>query len=837
MAKDVDTLDRLKRGDTAIVGRVGGEPGTVRRLMEMGLLPGTSVEMVRVAPMGDPIEFRLRGYLLSIRRAEAERIELEEQRPTDASAPVARGPAGKGKGTDKSASVVPRVLIAGNPNAGKTTMFNALTGARAQVGNYPGVTVTRMSRTISLPNESKVELVDLPGTYSLTSRSLEEEVAVDALLGRREASPDAVVVVVDASALERGLYLVQQVIETGVPVVVALNMVDEAKAAGVVIDTDKLADWLGATVVATVASKKTGLESLLSAVGDAMALGWSDDPPIDVPDSIRADVEVVEEAVANAKLGDTLAKRRFWAVWSLLSAIDVNADAEDVTTDLPEGVVLAVQNTRKRALNEGRDVDLEIIGARYRHIEAAASAARSSVASAATVKHTSRTDKIDGVLTHRVWGLLVFALIMAGLFEAMFTWANPLIELVEKGTAGLQDLVNGSLPAGVFRDLLTEGVIAGVGNVVVFVPQIALLFLFIAVLEDLGYLARVAFVIDRLMGRVGLHGKAFVPMLSGFACAIPAIMATRTIENKRDRLVTMLCLPLVSCSARLPVYVLITAVVFPQNQRVGGILTMGALVLFAMYSLSVIAAIGAAAVMKRTVLKGPRLPLVLELPPYRRPVVRNLLLTTWRRVRKFLIDAGTIILAMTIVLWAMLSFPKSDEIAQRYADARAQVVKTVPKAEQKDRLAELSAQENGEQIRNSIGGRVGRAIEPAIEPLGFDWRIGVGIIGAFAAREVFVSTLGIVFGIEEADEESKDLRSSLTGAKRADGSPLMTPLAGIALMVFFVLACQCMSTVVVVRTETGTWRWPLFMVGYMTVLAYVCTLAVYQGGKLMGWGL
>jgi ferrous iron transport protein B len=398
--------------------------------------------------------------------------------------------------------------------------------------------------------------------------------------------------------------------------------------------------------------------------------------------------------------------------------------------------------------------------------------------------------------------------------------------------------VTATLPPGILSDLLVDGVIAGVGNVVVFVPQIGMLFFFIALLEDVGYLARVAFVIDRLMGRVGLHGKAFVPMLSGFACAIPAVMATRTIESPRDRLITMLTLPMVSCSARLPVYALVTAVVFAADQRVFGILSVGAVVLFCMYALSVVATLGAAAVLRRTVLRGPRLPLLLELPPYRVPVWRNVVMVTWRRVRRFLEDAGTIILTMTIILWALLSFPRSADIDARFDASRTELLAATIDADTREAsLAQLDGQQAGEQLRYSVAGRMGRIIEPVIEPLGFDWRIGVGILGAFAAREVFVSTLGIVFGIEEADEKSVSLRSSLQNAQRPDGSPLMSPLTGVSLMVFFVLACQCMSTLVVVRKESGTWRWPVFMFGYMSVLAYVASLTVYQVGSALGWGV
>ena len=830
------TLDQLPIGESAVVHHVGGSRRVARRLMEMGLLPGTRIETIRRAPLGDPLKIRLRGYLLSLRLADASQIALAAEATADT---VDRGAApaipyrfpAHGPRLAPQAPRVPRVLVAGNANSGKTTVFNALTGARAQVSNYPGVTVTRSSRRVTLPDGSPVEIVDLPGTYSLSTHSPDEQVAVDEVLGRHGEPPDAVIVVADAGALERGLYLVLQIAETGVPVIVALNMLDEATAAGADFDTSRLGGWLGATVVPMVASQGTGLDDLRAAISDTVRLAprrdcaWKG-----LSAQVETDVSTVGAALSDVTFAGTPAARRSWALWSLLS---VEAD-DGAGTGLPRSVLKTVQTIRARAAETERNLDRDIIAARYRWIETIVDDVR-TVAREDTRKWTNR---LDGILTQRVYGLLVFAGVMAGLFEALFTWSEPMIGAIETATASLQSGVTTLLPTGVLRDLMVDGVIAGVGNVVVFVPQIAMLFLFIALLEDVGYLARVAFVIDRLMGRVGLHGKAFVPMLSGFACAVPAVMATRTIESRRDRLITMLTLPMMSCSARLPVYALVTAVIFAGEPRLFGIVSVGAVILFSMYTLSVAATLGAAAVLRRTVLRGPRLPLVLELPPYRVPVWRNVFVVTWRRVHKFLHDAGTIILTMTIILWALLSFPHSTEITARYDGSRALAVATTPNLDLRAaEIAALDGREASEQIRYSIGGRLGRAIEPVLEPLGFDWRIGVGILGAFAAREVFVSTLGIVFGIEEADEESVTLRSSLRSARRADGSPLMTPLTGVSLMVFFVLACQCMSTIVIVRKESGTWRWPVFMFGYMSVLAYVVSLAVYQVGSALGWGV
>jgi ferrous iron transport protein B len=356
-------------------------------------------------------------------------------------------------------------------------------------------------------------------------------------------------------------------------------------------------------------------------------------------------------------------------------------------------------------------------------------------------------------------------------------------------------------------------------------------------MEDVGYLARVAFVIDRVMGRVGLHGKSFVPMLSGFSCAVPAVMATRTLESRTDRMLTMAVLPLMSCSARLPIYVLVIATVFRPDARVFGVASAGAVTLLAMYLLSVVTALTAAAVLRRTVLKGPRPTLVLELPPYRRPVARVLLRNVWRQVRAFLVDAGTTILALTIIVWALLSYPRHPATAERFSAERAEIEQSVAAgAERSERLDALAGKEHGEQLRASIGGRLGHLMEPVLKPLGFDWRIGVGILGAFTAREVFVSTMGIVFDINNADEQTQPLRDALRNARRTDGSLLMTPLTGVALMVFFVLACQCASTLAVVRRESGSWRWPAFMFAYQTLLAYIAALVVYQGGRLLGFG-
>ena len=713
----------------------------------------------------------------------------------------------------------PQVLIAGNPNCGKSTLFNALSGGGAHVGNYPGVTVDRTTARLELES-LEVELVDVPGMYSLTASSPEEQLAVNALL---EENTRAVVCVVDATAAERGLYLPLQLIESGVPVVVALNMMDAAEKLGLQIDTARLSERLRVPVVPVVATKRRGLDTLRAAIDRTLSVAREGQPEIGYPAALLADLRALEAPIEVWRPNASAEEHRAVALWCMLSL------GEDSLVGVPRELRDAVLGVRERALAEGRNPDLEIIGARYAWLDAVVADASSTPSDAVTL-----SERVDRVLTHPVGGILIFALVMFGIFEALFAGSEPFMGAIESLTGLLQAQAAALIPAGILQDLVVQGIIAGVGNVVVFAPQILILFLFIGFLEDSGYLARVAFVIDRPMKSVGLHGKAFVPLLSGFACAVPAVMATRTIERRRDRLVTMLALPLMSCSARLPVFILVVGTVF-AGQSVGWF-SAGAVALFSMYTLSVLVTLAAAAVIRRTVLRGPTPSFVLEMPPYRWPSAKILWINAWRRLRIFLVDAGTIILAMTILLWALLSFPKSDELSAEYQVERERIERLALPDEQRDEALRLiDGQEARAQLEQSLGGRFGHAIEPVLRPIGFDWQIGIGIIGAFAAREVFVSTLGVVFGIGEADEENIPLRQALRDARHADGSPVMTPLSGVSLMIFFLLACQCMSTIAVVRRESGSWKWPVFLFSYMTVLAYLGSLIVYQGGRLLGY--
>lgn len=742
---------------------------------------------------------------------------------------------------ESDAAVGPRarrlVALIGNPNTGKTTLFNRLTGSSARVGNYPGITVDRRVGELALEARS-VDLLDLPGTYSLVARSPEEQIAIEATLGLDgQPKPDLAVVVVDAGQLVRNLYLVIQLMELEVPMVVAINMIDEVDPRP---DLPGLEALFGIPFIATSARSGDGVDELLAAIARRL-----DDPPrgraeVTYPAELLADLPTIRDALpqdwrleGDEGTGGSLGRADALALWALGSL-----DDDDELAHIPSSLRDAVRTV----VSEGRDVDAEIIVARYAFLD-------EHVAPLATREDASRaipwSDRVDRVALHPVWGFVIFLTLMLVLFQALFSWSSPLIEVVEAVVGWAGGLAGTVLPQGVVADLVTEGVIGGVGNVIVFLPQILLLFLMLGFLEDSGYMARAAYLMDRVMKSLGLHGRAFVPMLSGCACAIPAIMATRTMERERDRLLTMLVIPLMTCSARLPVYTLIIAALFPPSQLFGVVPVQGLLMVF-MYFFATFTALAAAGVIGRTVVKGRRMPLLLELPPYRMPTAKSVLRQTWERARSFLKEAGTVILAFTIILWALLSYPKPDRPPPLPTKAVATIQYALPDVAPPEGGVDVDAlADNGEavaayqreKLRGSLGGKLGHAIEPVIEPLGFDWKIGVGLIGAFAAREVFISTMGLVYGIGgDVDEESTPLRDQIKKESRADGEPVYTPLVGLSLMIFFALACQCMSTIAVVKRETKSWKWPAFLFAYMTTLAWVMSFLVYQGGKLLGFG-
>jgi ferrous iron transport protein B len=728
------------------------------------------------------------------------------------------------------------IALGGNPNCGKTTLFNALTGLRQKVANYPGITVEKKTGRCALADGHVIDVLDLPGTYSLIPNSPDEQVAMEVLRGLRAdtPTPDVIVAVVDASNLARNLYLVSQLMELHRPMVVALNMSDIASRRGQPVDATALARELGVPVVPVVGHKGTGVDALKAALTQAtvpMVPAWP------LPEVVATAVRTVGAALPALPVDERerLARR-------LLSQ-ETAADLAAVRADPAVAAALAAVTSDPGTVMQA---DIE---ARYRWIDGVSSRVVSpgSFRDGPTV-----TDRVDAVLVHPVFGLAIFGLIMATLFVSIFKFAEPLMGLCESAVGWLSDLITGSMSDGTLKSLLADGVFAGVGGVVVFVPQIALLFLFLAILEDSGYLARAAFLMDRLLAKVGLHGRSFIPLLSSFACAIPGIMATRTIESRHERLATILVAPFMSCSARLPVYGLLIGAFFGPTMFAGTAyepylwLIQGGIML-ACYVLGILAAVVTAYACKIFLGKGAVTPFILELPTYKLPQVSEILRQVWNNTAKFLTKAGTIIFCLSILLWAMAYFPRLPnerilEIANQHNAAPLVIPKdATPEQENEIRTAradEIDTAVAGAQLEHSVSGRIGHTIEPLIAPLGYDWKMGVGLIAAFAAREVFVGHMGIVYSLgDPADDENKlgKLQDAIRADTDSSGKPVWTPVVAVSLLVWFVLAMQCISTVAVVRRETGGWRWPLIQLVYMNALAYGAAFITYQvGSRLFG---
>ena len=737
-------------------------------------------------------------------------------------------PGGK-QSQPRSPAGPPYVVLTGNPNCGKTTLFNALTGLRAKVGNYAGVTVERKEGRLLGAPIGEIKILDLPGTYSLSPQSLDEQISRDVLLHRLTElpAPALIVVVVDASNLQRNLYYATQVIELGCPTLLALNMVDVAENNGHIINVEKLARALGVPVLPIVASSGQGVPALRQRIISSLPGGAEAISPrqfCELPPTFANEVRVLAEMLAKH-----FHEHRRQATAEALLILNNEKALASSLAHYPAAIQKAVDAARQRLETQGVEWRSVAIEARYTCVMAI----HQSAVTETRMDEETFSDKLDRVLTHKIWGTLIFIGIMTLMFQSIFSFATIPMDAMQAVVGWLGGVVGRAIPPGDLNSLLVGGVIAGVGAVVVFLPQILLLFLFIGLLEDTGYMARAAFLMDRLMSKVGLHGKSFIPMLSSFACAIPGIMATRTIESPKDRLVTILVAPLMSCSARLPVYALLIAACIP-DQKVLGIFKLAGLTMLAMYLLGIIVALLMAWLFKKTLLKGETPMLIMELPPYKRPLVRIVLRHMWDRSRLFLRRAGTVILGINILLWFLATYPRDSE-----ADRQFEVRKAAVSAGETQSLAILDKEQQGARLRYSFAGRMGRLIEPAIAPLGFDWKIGIGVITSFAAREVFVSTMSTVYNLGEGQHSetiTPRLAETLREQKRPDGTAVYTPLTAVTLMVFYVFALQCVSTVAIVRRETNSWKWPIFQWLYMGALAWGLAFITYQGGRLLGWG-
>ena len=702
------------------------------------------------------------------------------------------------------------VALIGNPNTGKTLIFNRLTGLRQKIGNYPGVTVEKKTGTMAVPTGESILLHDLPGLYSLNPISIDEKIARDVLVGKTDEDGDIklIVVVADATNLSRNLYLVTQVIDLDIPVIVALNMMDGAEAVGVHVDAEALSERLSVPVIPVIATKKIGIDRLRDKIVSTLNSPVLLDGKSTLPFDETVDTAIAPVASWLEEHTDLSPRARSAEALRIVSS-DLSTDTWreiDKPAKHIDHLNAVVRDARVHLDNHQIPWRMLEATLRYRHIDDI----YGETVQEAPPLTDSISVRLDRVLTHWVAGPLVVFILFALIFQTIFSWAELPMDMIEGSISGLGASIATTMPEGMLRSLIVDGVLAGVGAVLVFLPQILFLFFFLALLEDTGYMARVAFLMDRLMNSLGLSGRSVIPLLSSFACAIPGVMATRTISSASDRLITIMIAPLMSCSARLPVYILMIGAFIPDTP-VLGIFSLPGVTLLSMYLIGIIIAIGAALVFKKLMSQSSApSSFIMELPPYRRPSLRWVLMQMYERAKVFITDAGQIILAISIVLWFLASYPQPENY---------------------DTLTPR------DRISQSYAGRLGHAIEPAIEPLGFDWKLGIGLITSFAAREVLVSTLATIYNVEEADETSVDLRSALQNETDPEtGERVYTALVAVSLMVFFVLACQCMATVAIVKRETNSWRWPIVMFAYMTGLAYVGSLVVYQTGLFLGLG-
>lgn len=756
------------------------------------------------------------------------------------------------------------IAAIGNPNTGKSTLFSALTGLHTRIGNFPGVTVEKKVGWFEFQNQ-RVQLVDLPGTYSLSPRTLDEMVSVDVLLGRQAdvGKIDAVLCIVDASNLERHLYVVSQVLDLGLPVVLVLNMWDVARDRGIQVDVAALQERLGIPVLTCEAHRRQNITAVQQAL-----VAVAEQPPRDrmllFPPEFYQEARQLQE-----EFGSKAGSQPMPAYVAERLLLDPGGFIESQWTQrFPQTLPQAVSAARERLKAAGCKVPSAEARLRY----AWARQVLTDIVTAPTERAQTFSDRVDRWLTHRVYGLLAFVLVMFLVFQSLYTAAEPLMESIENGQKAVGSAVSEFLAPGPLQSLLVDGVVAGVGSVIVFLPQIVLLFLFIAILEDCGYMARAAFLMDKLMTKVGLSGKSFVPLMSSFACAIPGIMATRVIENWRDRMTTILIAPLMSCSARLPVYVLLISAFIPPIW-VGGWLPLQGTVLFGMTFLGAAVAIPVAWIFKKTLFRGETPPFVMELPTYKWPSARIVAHRVLERAKSFLFRAGTLIFATNMIVWALSYFPgdHSREIGLRIA-AERQVANFSVQWEQREKIREQLDDEEAEDLDDderaalegelakldeflrpvdlsivalneeserllaaSHLGRAGKFIEPAVQPLGWDWRIGVGVIASFPAREVIIGVLGTIYSLGgDVEAESSGLQAALQQATWPDGRPVFTIPVAISIMVFFALCAQCGATLMVIHRETNHWGWPVFTFAYMTTLAYFGAWITVQIGTALG---
>lgn len=818
-------LDTMPTGSKCVIVKVNGYGGLRHRLIEMGFVKGEVVTVMKNAPLLDPVEYKVMSSHVSLRREEAQKIQVVALGNGNADTEPYNGVI-----EEDAINVFNRkskeisVALVGNPNCGKTSFFNHATGLHEKVGNYSGVTVDMKVGEFH-HNGYTLNLIDLPGTYSITEYT-PEELYVREFITKQ--NPDIVLNIVDASNLERNLYLTTQLIDMNVRMVMALNMYDELNDRGDKFDYKSLSEMLGFPIIPTTASKGTGISEVLQTIINVyeneakLTRHIHVNYGLDIEDQISK-VKQLISSTDNTLTSHTPARS------IAINLIEGNKITTEEIEALPDGKKIIETAEKCRKELESRyndDASTTIVNARYAFIRGAL---KETYEPNPDNSKAERPYSIDRILTHRWLGFPVLLLFLWIMFQATFTLGEPLQNWIEQGVGWLGGIIGDSMSDGILKDLIVDGIIAGVGGVIVFLPNILILFMFISILEDTGYMARAAFIIDKLMHRIGLHGKSFIPFLIGFGCGVPAIMATRTLENKKDRILTIIGIPFMSCSARLPVYLLLVGAFFGKNQG---------LILLSLYLIGIVVAVLTALLLKNTVFKNNSEHFVMELPPYRIPTLRNTLIHMWDKSVQYLKKMGTVILAASVIIWALGYFPRhsaeSDAIAQRIAQVESN--NTMSNEEKAETISTLTLQEKAAQSENSYIGRLGRFVAPVVAPLGFDWKMGVSLITGMGAKEIVVSTMGVLYQADDnADENSTALIDKLkeqrwTSGQRA-GQPVFTPLVAYVYMLFILLYFPCIAAIAAIRREAGRgWMW--FSVVYNTLIAWIVCFAVYQIGML-----
>ena len=825
MQKETTSLSDIKAGNEAIITKVLGHGAFRKRITEMGFVKGKKVRVIKNAPLQDPVEYEIMGYNVSLRRSEAQLVEvvsIEEAKnllSTEFNGVI-------DEDTLKKSAIqkgnIINVALVGNPNCGKTTLFNHASGAHERVGNYSGVTVDAKEASMKRDGYT-LRIVDLPGTYSITEYSPEELYVRKHIVDKH---PDIVINVVDASNLERNLFLTTQLIDMNIKVVIALNMYDELETKGIKFDYKSLGEMIGIPIIPTIASKGKGIEELFDKVIEVYE---EKDPSVrhihinygSVIEKAINDIQA--EIWKNPNIRVKLSSR-FIAVKLLetdkatLEWLKQFDQYEAIKAAAEKAIVFIEKEYNDRS-------ETVITDAKYGFIDGA-------------LKETCKfpkTDKrkqkrnIDDVLTHRIWGFPIFFFFMWLMFQATFTIGSYPMEWIDAGVKLFSQWLQTALPDGPIRDLVVDGIIGGVGGVIVFLPNILILFFFISLMEDSGYMARASFIMDKLMHKIGLHGKSFIPLVMGFGCNVPAIMATRTLDNRKDRILTMIITPFMSCSARLPVYVLIISAIFPNNQG---------LVLFAIYLIGILMATLVALVMKKVAFAKKEVPFVMELPPYRIPTMRNTTIHMWHKGQQYLKKMGTVILFASILIWALGYFPRDINYSQNY-DAQITALEQstiLDQTSKTDSITLLEIKKESERQEQSYIGKMGHAIEPVIAPLGFDWKMGVSILSGLAAKEIVVSTMGVLYQADmNADGTSATLKENIAEQTHHSGTlsgqKVFTPLVSFGFMIFILIYFPCVAVIAAIKKEAN-WGWAIFTMVYTTVIAWVLSFAIYQIGSL-----